>query len=131
MYQDDFKYTKNHEWVHLLKNHIARVGVTEFVQERFGNVLLVDLPEVASEYEQFDSFAVIEAENMFSEINCPLSGKVITINEELDEDPTVVNQDPYEDGWLLELEITNENEIDDLLDYEQYQQFLAEGGIEE
>jgi glycine cleavage system H protein len=131
MYQGDFKYTKTHEWVHLFKNHIARIGVTEHAQKQFGSVVYVDLPELDSEYEQFDSFIVIETENTLAEVISPLSGKVYKINEELDEDPAIINHDPCGDGWILELEITHENEIESLMDYDSYQKFLEEGGIDE
>ena len=131
MYQGDFKYTKTHEWVHLFKNHIARIGVTEHAQKQFGSVVYVDLPELDSEYEQFDSFIVIETENTLAEVISPLSGKVYKINEELDVDPAIINHDPCGDGWILELEITHENEIESLMDYDSYQKFLEEGGIDE
>lgn len=131
MYQGDFKYTKTHEWVHLFKNHIARIGVTEHAQKQFGSVVYVDLPELDSEYEQFDSFIVIETENTLAEVISPLSGKVYKINEELDVDPAIINHDPCGDGWILELEITHENEVESLMDYDSYQKFLEEGGIDE
>jgi len=131
MYQDDCKYTKTHEWVHINKNHTARIGVTEHAQERFGSVVYIDLPELDSEYEQFDSFIVIESENALSEVYSPLSGKVHNINEELDEDPTIINHDPYGDGWILELEITHENEIESLMNYDEYQEYLEAGGVDE
>lgn len=125
MYQeDDLKYTKTHEWVKLFKNSRARIGVTDYAQRRFGKVLFVELPEIDSEYEQFDSFAVIEADNMLSEVYAPLSGKVIAVNEELEEDPTIINHDPYGDGWLLELELIHRDEIESLMDYEEYQKYL-------
>lgn len=128
MYQEDLRYTKTHEWVKLYKNSKARVGVTDFAQQRFGKVLFVELPEIDAEYEQFDSFAVIEADNMLSEVYAPLSGKVTAVNEELDEDPTIINHDPYGDGWILELELLHRDEVDSLMGYEEYQQFLEKGG---
>jgi glycine cleavage system H protein len=131
MYRDDLKYTKTHEWVLLYKNNIARVGVTDFAQQYFGNVLFVELPELDGEHEQFDSLVIIEAENMLSEVYSPLSGKVITINEEIDHDPTIINHDPYDEGWILELEIMNDNEIESLMDYDEYQEFLESGENEE
>ncbi len=131
MYQDDLKYTKTHEWVNVNKNNIARIGVTEHAQDSFGKVLFVELPEPDGEHEQFDSIAVIEAENMLSELYAPLSGRIITINEELEEDPTIINHDPYGDGWILEIEMTHEDELDELLDYSEYQEFLQNGGADD
>jgi len=131
MYQDDLKYTKTHEWIRIFKNRIARVGVTDHAQQRLGKVLFVELPEVDSEHEQFDSFVVIEAEDMVSEVYAPISGKIIRVNEELDEDPTIINHDPLEDGWILEIDIANEDEVSGLMDHEAYQRYLEEGGTDE
>jgi glycine cleavage system H protein len=124
MYQDELKYTKTHEWVQISKKNIARIGVTDHAQESFGKVLFVELPEVDDEHEQFDSIAVIEAENMLSELYSPVSGRIINVNEELEEDPTVINHDPLGDGWILEIEMTNEEELAELMDYDQYRKYL-------
>ena len=131
MYRDDMKYTKTHEWVLLYDNNIARIGVTDYAQQYFGNVLFIELPEIDGEHEQFDSLLIIEAENTLSEVYSPLSGRVTKINEEIDHDPTIINHDPYGEGWILELEIMNENEIESLMDYDEYQEFLEQGGHEE
>ncbi|MCP4715850.1 MAG: glycine cleavage system protein GcvH [Deltaproteobacteria bacterium] len=130
MYKEDLKYSKTHEWVNVLKHHRVRMGITEYAQEKFGKILFVDIPEIDSEHEQFDSIAVIEAENALTEIDCPISGKIISINEEIDNDPTIINHDPYEDGWILELEIYHEEELDELMDYDEYQKFIEDGGAE-
>jgi len=130
MYRDDLKYTKTHEWVQVYKSNIARIGVTDHAQETLGRVLFVELPEIDEEHEQFDSFVVIEAENMLSEIYAPLGGRVFSINEELDEDPTIINHDPYGDGWIAELEIAHEEEVEGLMGFDEYQEFLERGGEE-
>jgi glycine cleavage system H protein len=124
MYQDDLKYTKTHEWVKLYKNRIARVGITDHAQQRFGNIQFVDLPEVGSDHDQFDSFVLIDGEKMLSEIDLPLGGRIIDVNEELDEDPSIINHDPYGDGWIVEIEISQESEIESLMDYEDYKKYL-------
>lgn len=131
MCRDNLRFTKTHEWVKPYRNNIARIGVTDYAQKRFGNVLFVDLPEIDSEHEQFDSFIVIEAENMLAEVDSPICGRVVEINEELDEDPTIINHDPYGDGWIVEVEIAYENEIENLMDYDEYQVFLKKGAVEE
>ncbi|MCX8044873.1 MAG: glycine cleavage system protein GcvH [Desulfobacterota bacterium] len=120
------KYTKTHEWVKIFKNGRARVGVTDYAQRRFGKVLFVELPEIDNEYEQFDSCAVIEADNTLSEVYAPLSGRVIAVNEELEEDPTIINHDPYGDGWMLELELLHRDEIESLMDYDEYKRYLEQ-----
>ena len=115
----------------LNRNNIARIGVTEFAQKRFEKILFVELPELETEFEQFDSFGVVESEKMVSEVFIPISGKVLSINEELEEDPTLINHDPYGDGWLAEIEIVNEDETKNLMDSEEYEQFVNSGGDEE
>ncbi len=131
MYLDDLKFTKTHEWVHLNKNNIGRIGITDHAQQRLGKILFVELPEMDRELEQFDAFFVVESESVLSEIYAPISGRVVTINEELDDDPTIINHDPYGDGWIVEVELSHESEIDDLMSYAEYGQFLEAGGNEE
>ncbi len=128
MYQDDLKYTKTHEWVRLYKNQVARIGITDHGLEQFGAILFVDLPEVGSDHDQYDSFVLIEGDNMLSEIDLPLSGRILDVNEELNEDPSIINHDPYGDGWIVEIEIAHDYEIEHLMDYEEYQDYLKKGG---
>lgn len=130
MYKDDLMYTSTHEWVRLSKKNRARIGIAEHAQSKLGNILYVQLPDLDSEHEQFDSCAVIEADNMLTEVYSPLSGKITHINEELEEEPGLINQDPYDDGWLFEIEISDEDELDGLMDYDAYQKFLDEGAGE-
>ncbi len=130
MYKDDLMYTSTHEWVRISKKNKARIGIAEHAQSKLGNILFVQLPEIDSEHEQFDSCAVIEAANLLTEVYSPLSGKILNINYELEDDPGLINQDPYDDGWLFEIEIYDEDELDDLMDYESYQKFLEEGAVE-
>jgi glycine cleavage system H protein len=131
MILDHLKYTKTHEWVKLNRNHTARIGVTEFGQKRFDRILFVQLPEMDNEVEQFDSFCVIESEKVVSEIYSPLSGKVVAVNEELEDDPSLMQHDPYGDGWMIELETVNEDEAKNLMDSEEYEEFIKNGGDEE
>jgi glycine cleavage system H protein len=128
MILDHLKYTKTHEWVKLNRNHTARVGITEHGQKRFVRILFVQLPEVDNELDQFDSFGVIESEKVVLEIYSPLSGKVLAVNEELEDDPSLLQHDPYGDGWMIELETVNEDEVKNLMDSEQYEEFIKNGG---
>jgi len=131
MILDHLKYTKTHEWVKLNRNHTARIGITEYGQKRFDRILFVQLPEVDNEVEQFDSFGVVESEKIVSEIYSPLSGKVVAVNEELEDDPSLLQHDPYGDGWMIELETVNEDEVKNLMDSEEYEEFIKNGGGEE
>ncbi len=131
MIPDHLKYTKTHEWIRINRNNIARVGITEFGQKRLAKVLFIQLPEMDNELEQFDSFGVIESEKVVSELFCPLTGKVVSVNEELEEDPNLIQQDPYGDGWMIELEILNEDEAKDLMDCAEYEDYIRKGGKDE
>jgi glycine cleavage system H protein len=131
MIPEHLKYTKTHEWIRINRNHTARVGITEFGQRRFNNILFLQLPEMESELEQFDPFGVIESEKAVSELSCPLSGKVVGVNEELEEDPNLIQQDPYGDGWMIELEIIHEEETKNLMDSAEYEDYIKKGGKEE
>jgi glycine cleavage system H protein len=98
---------------------------------RFNRILFVQLPEVENELEQFDSFGVIESEKVVFEIYSPLSGKVVSVNEELEDDPSLMQNDPYGDGWMIELETVNEDEAKNLMDSEEYEEYIKEGGADE
>jgi glycine cleavage system H protein len=128
MILDHLKYTRTHEWVKLNRNHTARIGITEYGQKRFARILFVQLPEVDNELEQFDSFGVIESEKVVSEIYSPLSGKVLAVNEELEDDPSLLQHDPYGDGWMIELETVSEDEAKNLMDSEEYEEYIQKGG---
>jgi glycine cleavage system H protein len=128
MIHDHLKYTRTHEWVKLNRNHTARIGITEYGQKRFDRILFVQLPEVDNELEQFDSFSVVESEKVVSEIYSPLSGKVLAVNEELEDDPSLLQHDPYGDGWMIELETVSEDEARNLMDSEEYEEYIKKGG---
>lgn len=120
MYPEDLLYTKSNVWVKMNSNHTATVGITDYAQQKLGKILFVDLPDIESEHEQFDPIIVIEAEEMMKEVYAPLSGRVISINDEIDDDPSIINHEPYDDGWIIEIEIANEDETVNLLDYDDY-----------
>jgi len=120
MYPEELLYTKSNIWVTMKNDHTATIGITDFAQQKLGKIIFVDFPDLDSEYDQFDPIIVIEAEESMKEVYAPLSGRIVRINEEIDDDPTIINHEPYEDGWILEMEISNENEMINLLDYEQY-----------
>ena len=131
MYPEDLMYTKSNVWVKINSNNTARVGITDFAQQKLGKVLFVDLPDVDSEHDQFDSFIVIESEEAMKEVYAPLSCKVLSINDEIDDDPSIINHEPYEDGWILEIEIAHESELKNLLDYDEYMKLMDSEEFEE
>jgi glycine cleavage system H protein len=121
----DLKYTKEHEWVRVEGNH-ATVGITEYAQGELGDIVYVELPEVGSEVEANSPFGSVESVKAVSDLFAPLSGKVIQVNPILEERPEVINSDPYEDGWMIAIEMSDPGELDDLLSAEDYATHIEE-----
>jgi len=120
------QYTDSHEWVSSEENGNARIGISDHAQEALGDLVFVELPVVGDEISQGDPCAVVESVKAASDIYAPVSGKVVAINEDLDSDPALINADPYGDGWLFELELTDTEELEGLKDAETYELTLEE-----
>lgn len=125
---EKYRFSKDHLWVNRI-GRIARIGLTDFGQTELGEVLFVELPEIDDEFERNEPFGEIESSRTVNEIVMPVSGTVVAVNEELEESPTVINEDPYDRGWLIEVELTNPGELDELIDAEAYDAVTA--GAEE
>ena len=123
-YPSDLKYSEEHEWVRVEANQ-ATVGITEYAQEQLGDVVYVELPEAGSQVEFMESFGVVESVKTASELFCPLRGNVVATNERLEDEPELVNQDPYGNGWMIVVEMTDPDELDQLMDEAAYEEFLA------
>jgi glycine cleavage system H protein len=121
---DGLKFTEDHLWVRV-QGKRAQVGLSEYLQDDLGEVIAVELPDVGDPLEKGESFGEIESIKMVSELIAPVSGTVSAINAELEDHPALVNDDPYHDGWLLEIELIDKGEIDDLMDLEEYEEFAA------
>ena len=115
----DLLYTKDHEWVSL-DGSVATVGITDFAQGELGDIVYIDIPEGIEEIKTDDSFGTIEAVKTVSELYSPVSGIIIAINNELNDNPEVVNNDPYGAGWMIKIELSDNSEIDNLLDADAY-----------
>jgi glycine cleavage system H protein len=115
----ELKYTKEHEWVKIDGN-VATIGITDYAQGELGDIVFVELPDIGAEVRQMDSFGTIEAVKAVSDLYSPVTGKVVEINSALDDDPMVINQDPYGDGWMLKVELSDTSEIEQLLDASGY-----------
>ena len=115
----DLLYTRTHEWI-LVKNGAARIGITDYAQEHMTDVVFVKLPARGTSFSKGDEMAIIESVKSISEIYAPLSGHISRINESLENSPELVNDSPYDEGWLVEIEIANPSDLKDLLTYEQY-----------
>jgi glycine cleavage system H protein len=123
---EDLKYTQSHEWVSREANGNARIGITDHAQEALGDLVFVELPAVGDLVDQGDSVSVVESVKAASDIYAPITGEVVAINEDLEDDPALVNNDPYGDGWLYEVLPSDETELDDLLDAAAYEETLED-----
>lgn len=118
------KYTKEHEWVKVDGN-VATIGVTDYAQGELGDIVFVELPHVGDAVTQMGTFGTIEAVKAVSDMYAPVSGKVVEINSALDDDPMAVNRDPYGDGWMVRIELSDPSELDNLLGADAYQQLVG------
>ena len=121
--RDDLKYTETHEWLKI-KGNKALVGITDHAQSELTDIVFVELPEVGNEIKKGEELCVVESVKSVSEIYAPLSGNVVNVNKKLDDSPEIVNESPYDDGWLVEIEIKDKSEIDGLLDAESYKKMI-------
>ena len=121
--RDDLKYTKGHEWIKI-KGDIAVVGITDHAQAELTDIVFVELPETGKEVKKGEELCVVESVKSVSEIYTPLSGKIVKVNSKLDDSPEIINENPYDDGWLVELEITDKSEVDSLIDAETYKKTI-------
>jgi glycine cleavage system H protein len=122
---DDLKYTKDHEWARQKGTKIL-VGITDFAQDQLGDVVFVELPAVGDEVKRGESFGVVESTKAVSELFAPISGKVVEVNDPLVETPESINEDPYEEGWMIAIEPSDPKELNDLLDHKAYKAHVDE-----
>lgn len=120
----DVKYTKEHEWVKL-DGDVATVGISDYAQGELGDVVFVELPKVGAAVAQMKPFGTIEAVKAVSELFAPVSGEVAAVNSSLDSDATVINKDPYGEGWLIKIKVKNKKELDALLTADKYKELVA------
>ena len=120
----DLKYTKEHEWVRV-RGQEAEVGITDFAQGELGDVVFVELPAVGTKLTQMKSFGTIDAVKTVSDLFAPVSGEVTAINTDLKSNPALINQSPYEKGWMVRITIANPAELDQLLSAEAYEKSLG------
>src|SRR5271155_4077189 len=118
------KYSKEHEWV-ATEESVATIGISDYAQDQLGEIVFVELPAVGDKISKDDPFGVVESVKAVSDVYAPVTGTVIEINEELPESPETVNEDPYGDGWLIKVKITDMSDLEDLMDAEEYAELLA------
>lgn len=125
MYPDDLKYHKDHMWLRTSGNK-ARIGITYYAQEQLGDIVYVEIPETGSEVEANAVIGEIESTKTTSTIEAPVGGRVIEVNDVLDETPEVINEDPYGKGWIAIIEIGDNDEVAHLMDSREYQNYIEE-----
>ena len=116
----EFKYSKEHEWVKI-ENNVATIGITEYAQNEF-----VELPETDDELNEGDTFGSVESVKTVSELYAPISGKIVEVNEELEDSPEFVNESPYEKAWMVKIEISDDSQLEELLSADQYSEMIGE-----
>jgi len=120
----DLKYTKEHEWV-LVEGNVATIGITDYAQGELGDIVFVELPDIGADVKQMGRFGTIEAVKAVSDLFSPVSGKVADINKGLDDDPMVINRDPYGGGWIIKVNMTSSGELAQLLDANGYKKIVV------
>jgi len=122
---EDLLYSKEHEWVRREGSDI-RIGITDFAQSELGDIVFVELPEVGDEITANEPFGSVESVKTVSELYAPVSGKVVEVNEDLEDNPEYVNESPYEQAWMIVVEPSDDSELDDLLSAAEYEAFVSE-----
>jgi glycine cleavage system H protein len=118
------KYSKEHEWV-ATDESVATIGITDHAQDQLGEIVYLELPSVGEKISKDDPFGVVESVKAVSDIYAPVSGTVVEVNEGLPESPEVINEDPYGDGWLIKVRVSDHSELEDLMDGEEYEEMVA------
>ena len=122
---ENLKYTKDHEWLKLEAN-IGVIGITDYAQKELGDIIYLDISaSVGDEIKQGDSIGTIEAVKTVSEVYSPISGRIIDINTDINDNPSIINQDPYNGGWIVKIELNNADEINNLLDINKYKELVG------
>jgi len=128
MYPEDYYYTKDHEWLKIEGNN-ATVGVTDFAQKQMGDVVYVELPEIGTKLKFHQSFGVIESVKAVSDVYAPVSGEVTEVNEDLNDSPEILNENPHIKGWIIKLNMEDQSELEKLMSLSDYEKFLE--GLED
>ena len=121
---EELKYTEEHEWIRL-EGNIATVGITDFAQSELGDIVYIEVDTLDSEINSNDVFGTVEAVKTVSDLFMPVNGKVIEVNSSLEDNPEVVNDDPYGDGWIIKIEVSNPSDIDALMSSEEYKNLIG------
>jgi glycine cleavage system H protein len=124
MYPDDLLYTETHQWARITGD-VATIGITDYAQDQMGDLVYVELPEVGDEVNAGAPFGQVESVKAVSDVTSPVSGEVIEVNQALVDAPEIANREPYGDGWLIKVRMSDQSEVASLLDSAAYQELLA------
>jgi len=123
-FPEDLKYTKEHEWVQDNGDGTVTVGITDFAQGELGDIVFVELESEGSEFDQDDVFGTVEAVKTVSELFSPVTGTIAEVNEQLEDEPELVNTDPYKKGWMVKIKMSDSSELDSLLSVDEYKEII-------
>ncbi len=119
------KFSKNHEWI-VIADELATIGISDFAQKQLGDIVSVELPKPGDQFKQNDTIAIVDSIKASSDIYCPIGGIIEKINEELVDHPELINQSPYDSGWIVKIKPEDKNQVDSLMSQEQYEKFVGE-----
>jgi glycine cleavage system H protein len=125
----EYSYTKDHEWVKV-SGDLATIGITHWAQEQLGDIVSVEFPKIGAEFVAGESAALIDSMKTTSDVYVPISGEIAEVNSKLEEQPELMNEDPYNEGWILKIKITDPQELEGLLSCEDYEALLEKEGEE-
>jgi len=123
---DDVRYAEDHEWARH-DGDLVRIGISDYAQDQLGDIVYVDLPEIGEEFAKGEEFGTVESVKAVSELYMPVGGKIVAVNNDLEDAPELVNTEPYDGGWIIEINPSDPGDMDDLMDKDTYIEMLKEG----
>lgn len=121
----EYRFTDTHEWVKIEEDNIVSIGITDYAQEHLGDIVSVETPRVGDEIEKGEPIGMIDSQKASTEVFAPMTGLVLEMNELLEDDPSVLNSDPYEEGWLIRVEVGDMEQLDELMTADDYEEYLG------
>ena len=125
--EQEMYYSDEHEWVLIKTDNTVLIGITKFASDNLGDIVFIELPEAGSDVTQFEQFGEIESVKAVSELYSPVSGNIIEINESAVQNPEILSDSPYEEGWLIQVELKDKAELETLMNLQDYESFLKSG----
>ncbi len=124
-FPSDLKYSKDHEWIKVLDDQTALVGITDYAQSELGDIVYVEVETVGETLDKDEVFGTVEAVKTVSDLFMPVSGEILEFNELLEDEPEKINSDPYGDGWIIKIKIVDPSQLDELMDADTYKEYIA------